>query len=571
MPADREIKAGPVPQDVLKFWRSKRLRPAFHHLDVWREEHDAALTVAKVMRTDVLAVIQRALDIAIAQGQDFATFKREIQPHLENAGWWDEHEVEDPDTGEEVTVNPPRRLKLIFDTNLRTSRAIGQWDRIQDGKALRPYLLYQVGPSRRHREQHLAWHGVLLPVDDPFWTYAFPPNGFNCFLPGTRVTGDFVGASKAWYAGDVVEVECESGATLTVTANHPIATANGWLAARELHAGMHCLSDAREVKLVRALGSPDERARAVRDQHVPARVEDVFEAIAAHGRRATEVAPLDFHGEAQRFVGQVEVVGSYVELVDHRHAAFAQLAGQAAFARAHARLPFVQGARHAASLVERADAAFGSAERGARDGASLRGGRALVPFVQRSGATAQLDAVRLQKLAERGAMHAAFCGELQRRGAGAISFDQITRVRVRPFRGHVFDLQSKSGWLLADGMAASNCRCHVRSVDKREHAKLVKVGVIAGEPEPILDDDGNPTGHVRQTKVPVQTKAPDVPLVPWQNKRTGEVKFIRQGIDPGFDRKPGEGRAAVKREAKRKVKTGARKAKAPRKQSRTVE
>ena len=43
-----------------------------------------------------------------------------------------------------------------------------------------PYLLYRVGPSREHRAQHLAWDGVLLPKDDPFWAVANPRNGWGC-------------------------------------------------------------------------------------------------------------------------------------------------------------------------------------------------------------------------------------------------------------------------------------------------------------------------------------------------------------------------------------------------------
>lgn len=268
MTGDAKIRRGPIPSDVLAFWRSKRLKPSFSWADVWAEEHDVAFTAAKVMRLDALKVLQNGIDKALAEGHDFKRFKKEIQPHLENAGWWDEHEVTDPLTGDEVTVKPPQRLQLIFDTNVRMSRAIGQWDRIQKEKERRPYLLYQVGPSRVHREQHLAWHGLLLPISDEFWTYATPP----------------------------------------------------------------------------------------------------------------------------------------------------------------------------------------------------------------------------------------------------------------------------SGW---------RCRCHVRSVDPREYGKLVKTGITEGVPEPVLDDEGRPTGHVVQRKVPIQLKAPHVPLVPWTNKRTGETRLVRQGIDPGFDRPPGSGRREV--------------------------
>ena len=31
-----------------------------------------------------------------------------------------------------------------------------------------------------HRDQHVAWEGTILPVDDPFWNIAATPNGWGC-------------------------------------------------------------------------------------------------------------------------------------------------------------------------------------------------------------------------------------------------------------------------------------------------------------------------------------------------------------------------------------------------------
>lgn len=177
---DRAVHAGPVPKDVQAYWRAKRLKPSFSYLDTWREEHDHAFVAAKVMRLDVLEALQDELERAIVEGQPFDKWQKQIQPRLEQMGWWAPHEVKDPETGEAVTVEPPKRLKLIYDTNLRTAHAVGQYDRLVKAKVDRPYWLYGIGPSKRHREQHVAWHGLLLPVDDPFWEFAFPPNGYNC-------------------------------------------------------------------------------------------------------------------------------------------------------------------------------------------------------------------------------------------------------------------------------------------------------------------------------------------------------------------------------------------------------
>jgi len=41
-------------------------------------------------------------------------------------------------------------------------------------------LVYRVGNSKEHRSEHLAWDGLLLHKDDPWWNSHFPPNGWGC-------------------------------------------------------------------------------------------------------------------------------------------------------------------------------------------------------------------------------------------------------------------------------------------------------------------------------------------------------------------------------------------------------
>ena len=37
--------------------------------------------------------------------------------------------------------------------------------------------------------------------------------------------------------------------------------------------------------------------------------------------------------------------------------------------------------------------------------------------------------------------------------------DRVVEVRDHEFSGHVYDLQSVSGWMVAQGIICSNCRC----------------------------------------------------------------------------------------------------------------
>lgn len=173
---------GPVPREALEYLRAKGLRVGFDHQDVWREEHDNAFTVAKAMTNELLGTIKAAVEDALANGRTLRDFRRDLTPKLQAEGWWGRQEVIDPKTGrpEEAQLGSPRRLRTIFDANLRTARAAGQWERAQRTKDDLPFLILELGPSRVHRPEHVAWAGTILPIDDPFWDVAYPPNGWGC-------------------------------------------------------------------------------------------------------------------------------------------------------------------------------------------------------------------------------------------------------------------------------------------------------------------------------------------------------------------------------------------------------
>jgi SPP1 gp7 family putative phage head morphogenesis protein len=173
---------GPIPADALQYFRAKANRYGFDYRDVWRSEHASAFTVAKAMQAAVLAQIRQALDDALAQGTTMRQFAQRITPVLQELGWWGKAAVTDPATGEKVDaqLGSPRRLKTIYRANMRTARAAGQWQRAERTKQDLPYLIYELGPSREHRDEHVAWHGTVLPVDDPWWGTHMPPNGWGC-------------------------------------------------------------------------------------------------------------------------------------------------------------------------------------------------------------------------------------------------------------------------------------------------------------------------------------------------------------------------------------------------------
>lgn len=173
-----------APKDVLDYWnaRSANIAVSFDWRDIWAQEQAQAFTVAKAMRRDILITLKNAVDRAIKDGVPFKTFAKEIEPELQKLGWWGTQDKVDPLTGKTKTVRlgSPRRLRTIYQGNVRPARTAGFWQRVQRTKRALPYLRYRIGPSEVHRPKHVEQEGKIYRVDDVYWIYWLGPNGWGC-------------------------------------------------------------------------------------------------------------------------------------------------------------------------------------------------------------------------------------------------------------------------------------------------------------------------------------------------------------------------------------------------------
>lgn len=490
----KKPKRGPVPQTAIDFLEGKDIEPGFSYTDVWREEHNTAFTVAKVMESNILADVQDSLTKALQDGETFRTWSTGIKDTLDKSGW----------TAYGTDRERPRRLLTIYDTNVRQARAVGQWERIDRTKATRPFLVYALGPSERHRPWHESWEGTVLPIDDPWWSDHMPINGWLCFLPGTKISGEIVGAAKSLYDGEAVEIKTGRGARLTVTKNHPIMTPAGFVAAGDLKVGDQCFHNSRDHEL--------SRRGAVGQDQIPTVVEDVFATLVdSFGSVRAVPSVLDFHGEAASFEGEVEVVGTYVQLIDRRVAPKRQRFADRSLALADHALVLVARLRDFLQRLKGSLFTPGSFPGGLTLAPSLRG-RSSGPFEARSfGPITNRYTPIDQMFLEGGATDPMDTRQLLDAGTRSVRLDQVVSVRRFPYVGHVYDLQSKSGWLWSDSTGSSNCKCHVFQQSQRE-----------------IDRRGG------------VTETPPNPDVDWKNPRTGKTEKVPRGIDPGFNYNPGK-------------------------------
>jgi hypothetical protein len=170
------------PEEVLRYFDAKGVKPSFDWRDVGFEEHAQAFTVAKSTGYDILGDVKAAVSKAIHERQDFDVFRKELEPILRAKGWWGKKEEIDPLTGEKkmVQLGSVRRLKTIYWANVNSAYAAGEWERIQSAKRVLPFLEYLISTAVHKRMEHLAWVGTILPVDHEWWDTHYPPSAWLC-------------------------------------------------------------------------------------------------------------------------------------------------------------------------------------------------------------------------------------------------------------------------------------------------------------------------------------------------------------------------------------------------------
>lgn len=171
---------GLPPDETVEFFRQKGFAYQSRWDELWEADHGRAFTVTKILNADLLCAVRASLDKVLSEGGTFEMWKADILPQMQAAGWYGKVEDEAL-TGVKYPVwVGERRLRTIYDTNLRMALAAGQWKLIQQLKYSQPYLMYVAIRDRRTRPLHRLWNGTILPVDHPWWQTHFPPCGWNC-------------------------------------------------------------------------------------------------------------------------------------------------------------------------------------------------------------------------------------------------------------------------------------------------------------------------------------------------------------------------------------------------------
>lgn len=334
------------------------------------------------------------------------------------------------------------------------------------------------------RPEHRARNGTIYykyPVGGQKGINEMPrppvePDGsvaYNCILPGNIVEGTFTTAIRSHYSGQAIEIVSRQGRKLTVTPNHPICTDRGFVGAKHLKVGdnlvCHLVND-------NGLAVPNDNK-----QHAPARIENVFGAAKElFPARVERSSSFNFHGDLPVNQSDVDVVDSMWILSRNANAGIFQTVCNLVLPSSNLEGGDVPGS---GALFHDSDTILLSSS-------CLMGLQYLLgPLVSihtapldllRFGSGSQVCTSKFEVPAQAepsispgiipAPSYPKFVTQLLERHASMVSLDDIVDIRYFDFDGHVYDLQSPYGFIIASGVYVSNCRCYLAPVfDKLEN------------------------------------------------------------------------------------------------------
>lgn len=336
----------------------------------------------------------------------------------------------------------------------------------------------------------------------------------DCVAEGTEVSAlDVSNAYRSKYSGPIVRITTQSGKRLSVTPNHAVLTPRGFIRAKHLKKGCH-LVGTRGTEIFPRLAAIGSKRHVYQE---PSLVQEIFSSFLFGRLSVGKIVPtaVDFHGDAQFFNGDVDVVrsnsllrsefdpslrephaqkqiSSARQLQSYLQSARTAFQGGVAsffstlcnvslgnygpsFAHAHAgitqsdslpqRAGFMTSSTNSHVQTPPRDIEF-SGERLIRLAGNVSRNRT-AQFrefsgdsngVLRAGGT-QFDASALHP-SENGLVTDPYLfGNLRDAFPGLVEADRIVDIHVDNFEGHVYDLSTDSKWYVASGIISHNCTC----------------------------------------------------------------------------------------------------------------
>lgn len=317
-----------------------------------------------------------------------------------------------------------------------------------------------------------AWNGVIVSLsgankDHPSYSDALTGGVFhpNCIPGDTLVScGGVLGAFRFRFSGDLVRIVLSGGATLRIAPNHPVLTARGWVAAKDMQHGDKVFSTTSGQRV--AAGTPN-----VND--APSRIDEVFMAFAKAGGVTTRQMPVSaehFHGDAVGGQGNIDVVLSDRALLLNIESGDADSVEKLMFREADVGTRDTSGRSHFGTLLERVGLSTNRRMSGLCPRHSLLRGCVGVPSGEAFTRASYRDSCGLNDSGEAIPVDPGGLVNSEDIFSGLVSADDVLRIERERFDGHLYDLLTVAGCYLAGDEKAiaivSNCDCYLDYIDE---------------------------------------------------------------------------------------------------------
>ncbi|QYA56393.1 minor capsid protein [Acinetobacter johnsonii] len=502
--------------EALQYAHSKKvvLPDEFYSMDL--KTRQMATTVSFLSSLEQAESVIKSLNKTLASGGTFNDFQKLV--------------------AESEIVLPKHYLDNVFRTNIQSAYGHGRWQQQQRNKDKRQYLMYSAINDSRVRPAHLALNRIVLPIDHPFWLTHYPPLGFRCFLPETKIDGASHGAIKRFYSGKIVKLVTKSGRELRVTANHPILTSRGWVIAELIKQGDNLIAYDRPVESLNANGLT---RKVYNDEFVPT-AENLFKTFVGHALTIGKAS--SFKLNSNLFASDSEI---HIDVIDDglsikidsndgkgvEQRMFVIRNDGTCFETIKACGTPDSGCV-VADIVLSQDAIniTGRGVEGSSDftladilrlieiedsklqlsigvPTGIPGSRALtlnstwslfdgLPLDRFGLASSSQDNTLFEELSSNGLSDdSGLFGYLINTHASHVATDPVINVIEDSYSGHVYDFQSDSGLLSADGIITHNCRCTVIALTEKQ---AIKYGITPDDKLPQVAEALDWSSHPLQ-------------------------------------------------------------------------
>ncbi len=282
---------------------------------------------------------------------------------------------------------------------------------------------------------------------------AHPPAHSYCLIGDTVIAAKGITKHyKRWFEGKICIIRI-SGQNITITPNHPILTEFGWIPARNIKVGD---SIYQRIGWNKFMDNPD-------DNYVVSRIDQIPSTLNISGNMSLLRMPVtrkDFHGDGivntkvdiiktDSFFSN-NIIGQFVKFLKNKFLRIAHL-WRKFFSMLSSQNFFLNNKFTARSslmsLPRPFHSNFGSSP------LSLEN----VSFAY--GSNKQTQAFETISYSRRTTSDAP--SQIRRRFSSKISLVKVDNVVMRKFSGHVYNLETESGYYFANSIITHNCRCYL--------------------------------------------------------------------------------------------------------------